>query len=84
MSFADMEEGVGLSDPVTAQHRRDMLDLINRLRNTGLATFVRTSTRLIKLLIHILVCKKTSTSQRLLSSATKVLGSHLLSSPFLE
>ncbi|KAL4066187.1 P-loop containing nucleoside triphosphate hydrolase protein [Scleroderma citrinum] len=28
-------EGVGLSDPATAQQRRAMLDLINRLRNTG-------------------------------------------------
>ena len=27
--------GVGLSDPVTAHRRRKMLDLINRLRNTG-------------------------------------------------
>ncbi|KIM53478.1 hypothetical protein SCLCIDRAFT_1222690 [Scleroderma citrinum Foug A] len=27
--------GVGLSDPATAQRRRKMLDLINRLRNTG-------------------------------------------------
>ncbi|KIM62717.1 hypothetical protein SCLCIDRAFT_118891 [Scleroderma citrinum Foug A] len=35
MPFTDLEEGVGLCDPVTAQHRRSMLDLINRLRNTG-------------------------------------------------
>jgi len=36
-SFSDMDlsYGVGLSDPVTAQHRRAMLDLVNRLRNTG-------------------------------------------------
>lgn len=27
--------GVGLSDPATASQRRAMLDLINRLRNTG-------------------------------------------------
>lgn len=43
MPFTDLEEGVGLCDPVTAQHRRSMLDLINRLRNTGLAASARTS-----------------------------------------
>ena len=31
----DLSDGVGLSDPVTAQARRSMLDLVNRLRNTG-------------------------------------------------
>ncbi|KAI6001270.1 P-loop containing nucleoside triphosphate hydrolase protein [Pisolithus albus] len=32
---ADTNGGVGLSDPATASQRRAMLDLINRLRNTG-------------------------------------------------
>ncbi|KAI6108833.1 P-loop containing nucleoside triphosphate hydrolase protein [Pisolithus croceorrhizus] len=31
----DTNGGVGLSDPATASQRRAMLDLINRLRNTG-------------------------------------------------
>jgi len=31
----DSTDGIGLSDPATAQHRRAMLDLVNRLRNTG-------------------------------------------------
>ncbi|KAL4078952.1 P-loop containing nucleoside triphosphate hydrolase protein [Scleroderma yunnanense] len=37
-SFSEMDssDGVGLSDPVTAQRRRAMLDLVNRLRNTGI------------------------------------------------
>ena len=36
-TFSDMDstDGIGLSDPATAQHRRAMLDLVNRLRNTG-------------------------------------------------
>lgn len=34
-SPTDREDGVGLSDPVNGQYRRALLDLINRLRNTG-------------------------------------------------
>ena len=30
-----MEDGVGLSGPGNGQYRRSLLDLINRLRNTG-------------------------------------------------
>ncbi|KIM52928.1 hypothetical protein SCLCIDRAFT_32268 [Scleroderma citrinum Foug A] len=37
------EEGVGLCDPITAQHCRSLLDLVNRLRNTGLAASACTS-----------------------------------------
>ncbi|KAI6167303.1 P-loop containing nucleoside triphosphate hydrolase protein [Pisolithus thermaeus] len=34
-TFPDMSASVGLSDPTNAQHRRALLDLLNRLRNTG-------------------------------------------------
>ncbi|KIK17199.1 hypothetical protein PISMIDRAFT_15324 [Pisolithus microcarpus 441] len=33
--FPDMDESVGLCDPANAQGRRALLDLLNRLRNTG-------------------------------------------------
>ncbi|KAI6001196.1 P-loop containing nucleoside triphosphate hydrolase protein [Pisolithus albus] len=33
--FPDMNESVGLCDPANAQGRRALLDLLNRLRNTG-------------------------------------------------
>ncbi|KAL4066183.1 P-loop containing nucleoside triphosphate hydrolase protein [Scleroderma citrinum] len=32
----DSSDGIGLSDPITSQHRRALLDLVNRLRNTGI------------------------------------------------
>ncbi|KIM50172.1 hypothetical protein SCLCIDRAFT_34583 [Scleroderma citrinum Foug A] len=38
-TFPDMDsqfDGIGLSDPATSRHRRAMLDLVNRLRNTGI------------------------------------------------
>ncbi|KAF8839961.1 hypothetical protein BDN67DRAFT_1011888 [Paxillus ammoniavirescens] len=31
-------EGVGLSDPTKTHNRKEMLDLVNRLRNTGVQT----------------------------------------------
>ncbi|KAL4066184.1 P-loop containing nucleoside triphosphate hydrolase protein [Scleroderma citrinum] len=38
IAFSDMDSsnGIGLSDPITSRHRRAMLDLVNRLRNTGI------------------------------------------------
>ncbi|KAG6329455.1 hypothetical protein ID866_9634 [Astraeus odoratus] len=35
-AFSDLDDGIGLSSPATAQHRRALLDLINCLRNTGI------------------------------------------------
>ncbi|KAF9222329.1 hypothetical protein BS17DRAFT_881158 [Gyrodon lividus] len=34
----ESDEGVGLSDPTKTHNRKEMLDLVNRLRNTGVQT----------------------------------------------
>ncbi|KAH7883426.1 P-loop containing nucleoside triphosphate hydrolase protein [Phlebopus sp. FC_14] len=36
--MVDSEDAVGLSDPYVSRARREMLDLVNRLRNTGVQT----------------------------------------------
>jgi hypothetical protein len=39
----ESDHGVGLSDPLLSQARRRMLDLVNRLHNTGFVSFYQQS-----------------------------------------